>query len=695
VAIDLFALRMNMEIGGAAQAKSALSEIDAIGRRTAQAMQGLGNDARLATAHFATGRIGLNDFRTAIAVAGEQAINLQGRFRGLATVAGGVFRGIGDTAVAGFNRVGSSISGFLGTLTGKLLTLFALRRAYSAVTDAADQFARAQLMLEGAARRNSVPLEQLQKMVGQVKAEFQGVATPVATELVARFMQMARAAGDLNLAAPGLRNFLLVGASVGMDANATLVAAEAAIRGIDDGTDKLFQMNPSGIWREYAASIGTTAGKLSDAEKMMSMFWKAQQVAASDPGAWQRFMESTIGKQATFNAKLLEAQAAFGTALAPLRLFAFELGTGLINGINSAIVGLTQGWGTLKSLFSDALPGIVQLGAGKTLLILADWAGSVVNLFARVGVNLGVGLVAAMGEAGARLVQAGRGNLAAFDAQRNAVNQAMATAAGGTVPVDMSPIVFPALPPGRPAPMSKEEQDRILGLANMDEAMKPADSLSFQGFPDTIATRNDRIDTSGSLIPRDMSVGRRRGQEPDWFDDMLRAGRNTNRQFSQLGTNLGLTLANGFAAALSAGIQGKNPFKAFGNVVLAGLGGIMTSMGQALIEQGVIFLTLLPALSNPFTSGAAMIAAGVALSALGATLGGIATGPGGLSGGGSGGASRDRVTEITLTADGLGGTKAPKGKGAFDGATLLSVDSPRGQRVIATSVAGASRRNIG
>jgi hypothetical protein len=50
-------------------------------------------------------------------------------------------------------------------------------------------------------------------------------------------------------------------------------------------------------------------------------------------------------------------------------------------------------------------------------------------------------------------------------------------------------------------------------------------------------------------------------------------------QFAQIGTQLGMTLANGFANALGAAMSGKNPFKAFGNVVLSGLGGIMGQMG--------------------------------------------------------------------------------------------------------------------
>jgi hypothetical protein len=233
--------------------------------------------------------------------------------------------------------------------------------------------------------------------------------------------------------------------------------------------------------------------------------------------------------------------------------------------------------------------------------------------------------------------------------------------------------------------------EEVLRLANMDEAMKPAGRLGFQGFPSRIAPRTGRIGLgdfgAGMGVP---------GGDPA-FDELEevkeQARKRLGRSFREFGSDLGTTVVQGFAAAMSAGLQGKNPFKAFGNVVLSGLGSLMTQMGSALISYGITMLNLLPFLTNIFTSGPAAIAAGAALVALGSTLGGIATGSKG--GGGSKGGLTDKTTHITLTADGLGGHNAPKGKGAFDGATLLSVDSPKGQRALTTSIKGAKRRNMG
>jgi hypothetical protein len=690
MAVDLFSLRMKFETIGGTQLKTELHGVEQQGVRTAAALnQGTIQMGRAASAAL-NGTKGFKDLSGAYAQHDTHMRAMGATTAATTATMGARFAALGSSISGGFARARNAIGGFFDSWIGRIVTITALVGAYRSVTAAADQFAKSQLLLDAAARRSGVPLELVQRAAAQVKQEFQ-IATPTAATLVSRFLQMGKAAGDLNLALPGLKNFLTVGAGMGMSAAETLTAAEAAIRGVDDGTDKLFQMNPSQIWKEYAASIGTTAGKLDAAQQMMAMFWKAQQVAASDPGAWQRFMDSNIGKQALFNARLLDAQAAFGTALAPLRLFAYELGTNLINAMSAAWVGLTKGWGTLKSLFSDALPGIVQLGAGKTLLILAGWANSVTGLFAKVGITLGTGLVASMGEAGARLVQAGVGNIGAFNAQRNAVNQAMAEAGGEGAGVDMSPIVFPDLPAKPGATPSEADQKKELarllrmigggGFADAPNRLAPVGAGSFSG------KLKDRIDVSGML------AGKGTPQSETVWDKIAAEAAQRQEQLAQRFRNIGTSLASVLAGSMEAAFASKHPLKAFGKAVLAGLGSIFTEMGQAMILASPLFMALNAAMSNPFTSGPALLAVGVAMVALGATLGGIAKGGSGAGGKGGKGLE-DHTTRITLTADGLGGRKAPMREvgPTFE---VIGASHPRAQRMFGELKKGAARRNIG
>lgn len=110
-------------------------------------------------------------------------------------------------------------------------------------------------------------------------------------------------------------------------------------------------------------------------------------------------------------------------------------------------------------------------------------------------------------------------------------------------------------------------------------------------------------------------------------------------QFADMGQQIGATFADGISAGLMEAFSGggiTGGFKAIGKSILSGLGSIFSQMGQSLLKYGLVMKGLLPALSNPFTSGAAAIAAGVALMALGGLLGGIAQGRAGAGGGGGG-----------------------------------------------------------
>jgi hypothetical protein len=242
--------------------------------------------------------------------------------------------------------------------------------------------------------------------------------------------------------------------------------------------------------------------------------------------------------------------------------------------------------------------------------------------------------------------------------------------------------------------------DEVLRRANMDESMRPASDLGSPfGRQGPMSTRSSdfsgliRGGTFDQSTPADQKQQGRFLLLQEFAERAAQESGQLRSQFSMLGSNLGMAIGNGFSAALAAGIRGKNVFKAFGNVILQGLGSIMQQMGQSLLTYGLAMVKLLPFLSNPFTSGPAAIAAGVLLMGLGAALGGIATGDGGGGGGGGGGFNRDRTTNITLTADGAGGFMAPKQK-VGDHYTVVGAKSPAGARIIGEGMKASKRANI-
>ena len=163
---------------------------------------------------------------------------------------------------------------------------------------------------------------------------------------------------------------------------------------------------------------------------------------------------------------------------------------------------------------------------------------------------------------------------------------------------------------------------------------------------------------------------------------------------------LGSAISSGFQAAFSGGgISGA--FHAFGDQIMAGLASILERQGEAMMAQGAIMMGLLPLLSNPFTSGPALIAAGAALVALGATLSSIATSST-PSGGGGGSSYTSAPASTTGFVTVAPYQSAPSGQATTKGmsgttpvtvnATIIGKDDPTAQRQIIELIQRAQLR---
>jgi hypothetical protein len=678
LAVDLFALRMNMEVTGAAQAAGALRSVDAQGKQTAVSAaqaeaalrrMGLSGDA-LATS---LNRMGFQS--TAAAAAGVQlggAMNAM--TAGMASASGRVIHpmaqamsGASTAALANavairqteirmreaarageaFKVVKQDIANVLGS---GLFRFFAIagaidmtRRAYNAVTEASDRQVRSTLMLDGVSRIAGLSLGMMQQVAGRLRTEFR-TSTADANELTASAARLTSKAGESAKTFEFLSSWLNVAAAQGIGTSEALLALNITLRGQDEGLDRLFQKNPSVIWKEYAQSLGLTVGQLTEAQKWQAIMNATLDAASKVGDAYGRFLDTAPGKQGALNAKMEDFAAALGRVFNPLRMLMADVATPFLN-----------------------------------------WLGNVIERMQNLNVGSLGGLAANLGRA-----MAGAGDPGKPDP-------------GGAVARDENPALaalgpLPTTPP-KPAPTAAEikaakekaEEERRQRLLN--EVLNASPVATLTGVTGTpITTRNDRIGVS--LPGGTFGQGTTRTEQAvaDWENRVKQQAARVQREFSQLGQNLGMTLANGFASAMSAAMQGKNPFAAFGKAVLAGLGSIFVQMGAELIAYGIIMLNLLPFLSNPFTSGPAAIAAGAALVAIGTVLGSIATGSGSKGGGAGGGGPVDKTTHITLTADGLGGRTAPNRPD--ERFTVLGVNSPRGQRVLGEAMKGAARRNI-
>lgn len=176
------------------------------------------------------------------------------------------------------------------------------------------------------------------------------------------------------------------------------------------------------------------------------------------------------------------------------------------------------------------------------------------------------------------------------------------------------------------------------------------------------------------------------------FDDL-------NRTFQDASATIGDTLAQSLGAAFTGGLGDAK------TIALQGLGSIFTAMGTSLIKYGLAMLKLLPALSNPFTSGPAALAAGALLVGLGKALGGAATSSSGGSSGGTGPsgpsfdnyrAAQDNVVRVIVGApagSGPGGAAEVRAKPAVN-VTVIGTADPVAVRDIGTMVNAAIERGL-
>jgi hypothetical protein len=90
-------------------------------------------------------------------------------------------------------------------------------------------------------------------------------------------------------------------AAQGLNAEQALEALNQTLMGQDEGLDKLVQKNPSVIYEEFAKSIGTSAGKLNDAQKAQALVNEFMVQGGKVQGQYATMLNTTAGKQQALN----------------------------------------------------------------------------------------------------------------------------------------------------------------------------------------------------------------------------------------------------------------------------------------------------------------------------------------------------------------------------------------------------------
>jgi hypothetical protein len=100
---------------------------------------------------------------------------------------------------------------------------------------------------------------------------------------------------------------------------------QQAILGIDEGTDKLFNANPSVLYEQYAASVGKSAGALNDSEKALALLNAALRDGGRVAGAYGEFLDTAAGRAAALDEQVRKTEEAVGQLLEPFRALGGEV----------------------------------------------------------------------------------------------------------------------------------------------------------------------------------------------------------------------------------------------------------------------------------------------------------------------------------------------------------------------------------
>lgn len=261
--------------------------------------------------------------------------------------------------------------------------------------DAANELEASTRKLEATSRITGTSLDTLQQVAARGKDAFK-LSTTLANDFAVELDKLANKAGDVGKAAPGMEAFLDIGAARGLGAADTLQAVKQAILGIDEGTDKLFNKNPSAIYKEYGDQIGIAAAKLTDQQKAQALLNEALSDGEKVRGEYAKFLETTAGHQQQLSVALQESAAQLGKALSPALLAFLPIIESFARGLGQFVGGI-QLLAVDAAYFFEQIPNTVVLIKGKTLEqlgLLLKAAGDFIPFFGDKVSALGDSLVA-------------------------------------------------------------------------------------------------------------------------------------------------------------------------------------------------------------------------------------------------------------------------------------------------------------
>jgi len=346
--------------------------------------------AKLKEYQFQTNRITLEDYRKYLerrlslaknGSAGEKLAyaQLQDRIKKLDNEAKNRLNNVGSA----FNRIADfSQKAFFMLSSFKMLTA-----PLGDLINTSNEFDKSNAKIEASAKLTGVALDQLKSTAAMVKEELD-LNTIQSNELTISLTKLGQKAGDVSGTGDAIKRLLDLAAAQGMDAQQALVAIDQAILGIDEGTDKLFQKNPSAIYDEYAKSIHTTAGRLNDQQKAQALLTAITEAGLKVEGEYSKFLETDAGKKAANTARTTEMKAELGKLINLAYVPLLELSTPLVKLFTDMDSGLQK---------VVVVTGVLAVVGWKLIPMIKAWDTSIKVLGISIKTALGwIGLIIAV-----------------------------------------------------------------------------------------------------------------------------------------------------------------------------------------------------------------------------------------------------------------------------------------------------------
>ncbi len=228
---------------------------------------------------------------------------------------------------------------------------------FKGAVDSAKELGLSFLKLSASAKLFGVSQAQLNEL-SQRGVRNYGLSIGQANDLATTITKLTAKARESNKAFDLQARLLDLAAAQGMNATEANLALDQALRGIDEGTDKLFQKNPSDIYKQYAAQLGKTAGQLTTVEQKQAIVNATLTEGAKVQGAYGNFLKTDIGRLTRWDQLLLASKQTVGAALIPILADLTDL---LAGPLQKATDGFVAMLGGIRLMAVDAAVGLQDL----------------------------------------------------------------------------------------------------------------------------------------------------------------------------------------------------------------------------------------------------------------------------------------------------------------------------------------------